>query len=443
VWGREVPALSDELRIRLLGAIETNSLVFLCGAGLSVPQPSDLPGAVKVSRACYDKWLPTEVLDRALRDDIDSLAGHFHAKGDFVSVFLELVPWSELEGPPNKGHASVSDFLLSRAAHGALSANFDTMIEKWAKERKVSLQGALNGQEAVNFQAVSNPLVKFHGCMDRARRKTLWTQGQLAEPDVAATVTSCAQWITQNLPGKHLVVVGFWSDWGYLNDVLASTFAIQTAASVTVIDPCSAPDLEAKAPALWAKLNALSADFEHVQESGADFLDELREAFSVSWTKKFYNLGAGPAAAVGFAVPPSPGGLSIDELYNLRQDAEGRPYNRAATLREPVAAAGEAALTHYQLLHAGATQEGAWLRHGDRAIRVVNGAGQELEAMRDSYREPPSIAQPDYVVCAGAYDLGTPAHLISSGSTRSVVKAKPGGGAKWITRAAMNGALGI
>jgi len=438
-----VAALSDDLRIRLLGAIETNSLVFLCGAGLSVPQPSDLPGAVKVARTCYDRWLPTEMLDPALRDDIDKLADHFYAKGDFVSVFLELVPWSELEGPPNKGHAAISDFLLSRAAHGVLSANFDTMIEKWAKERRVSLQGALNGQEAVNFQTVSNPLVKFHGCMDRARTKTIWTKGQLVEPDVEATVTSCTHWITQNLPGKHLVVVGFWTDWGYLNDVLATAFTIQTASSVTVIDPSPAPDLEIKAPALWAKLNALSADFEHVQESGADFLEELREAFSMSWTKKFYGLSSEPAAAAGFAVAPSASGLTMDELYKLRRDAEGRPYNRAATLKEPVAAAGEAALTHYQLLHAGATQEGAWLRHGTNAIRVVNGAGQEVEAMRDSYREPPSISQPDYVVCAGAYDLGTPAHLISSGSTRSIVKAKPGGGAKWITRAAMNGALGI
>ena len=60
--------LSAATTTRLLGAIETDSLVFLCGAGLSIPPPSDLPSAVKVSQICYDAWVPTETLDPALRD---------------------------------------------------------------------------------------------------------------------------------------------------------------------------------------------------------------------------------------------------------------------------------------------------------------------------------------------------------------------------------------
>jgi hypothetical protein len=54
-----------------------------------------------------------------------------------------------------------------------------------------------------------------------------------------------------NLPGRHLVVVGFWSDWGYLNDVLADAFSIATAASVTVVSPGDSASLETKAPLLW------------------------------------------------------------------------------------------------------------------------------------------------------------------------------------------------
>ena len=33
-----------------------------------------------------------------------------------------------------------------------------------------------------------------------------------------------------NLPGRHLVVVGFWTDWGYLNDVLTEALTIETLA---------------------------------------------------------------------------------------------------------------------------------------------------------------------------------------------------------------------
>src|SRR5436190_1714165 len=97
---RRPMTLSDELTIRLLRAIETDSLMFLCGAGLSVPLPSDLPSAARVSQICYDRWVHTEALDAALRNDVNRLAGHFHARGDFEKVFLQLVPWNELVGTP-------------------------------------------------------------------------------------------------------------------------------------------------------------------------------------------------------------------------------------------------------------------------------------------------------------------------------------------------------
>ena len=291
--------LSGELTTRLLGAIETDALIFLCGAGLSMATPSNLPSAVTVSRMCYDKWLPNETLDPALRDDIDRLAGHFHRRGDFQKLFIQLVPWNELVGQPNKGHAAIADFLISRGGHAALSANFDPMIELWAAERKIAMQAALTGQEAVDFTVSSNPLIKFHGCLQRARDTTLWTQGQLTELNIQKRIQSCSQWMNLHLPGRHLVVIGFWTDWGYLNDVFENAFAIDNASSVTVIDPSSTADLQKKAPNLWTKLNGLSRVFEHVQASGADALDELRTAFSKSWTRKFHALGRPLLEAAG------------------------------------------------------------------------------------------------------------------------------------------------
>jgi hypothetical protein len=345
--------LSDTVTTRLLGAIETNSLIFLCGAGLSAAPPSNLLPATEVSKICYEKWSAIEVLDRALEERLDQLAGYFHAKGDFERVFIGLVPWNELVGPPNSGHAAIADFLISRAAHGALSTNFDTMIESWAGQQKVAMRGALTGQEAVNFLDCSNPLIKFHGCLHRGREETFWTQGQLNDAVIQARIASCTGWINLNLPDKHLVVVGFWTDWSHLNDALADALTIGNASSVTVIDPKPTAALEAAAPNLWARLNGLSRAFEHVPASGADALEELRAAYSKVWARRFYSLGRalieGAGGAVAVAAPFD--GLAAEHLYNLRRDAQAMPYTMAATLKTPAdAAASRTSLSALALL---------------------------------------------------------------------------------------------
>ena len=439
-------ALSAELITRLLGAIETDSLVFLCGAGLSIPSPSDLLSALEVSHVCYDKWLPIQILDPALRDDIDRLAGLFHARSDFARIFIRrLVPWNDLVGPPNNGHAAVADLLITRAAHAALSANFDSLIERWAEERKIAMRGALTGVEAVQYTDNTSPLVKFHGCMLRDRENTLWTIDQLAEPTVAGRVGSCSDWMNLHLPGKDLVVVGFWTDWGYLNGVLANAFAVDNARSVTVIDPQPTAGLQAKAPTLWAKLNELSNVFEHVQASSSDALEDLRTAYSKTWARKFYALGQGLVRDAGgtVAVAAPFEASSGADLYNLRCDAEGVPYNRAATLKEPAQDGAQAAYLHVMLLNAGATNLGAWLEYGGRSIRVINGAGKGLRDIQGRYKEPTTLEQADIVVCAGAIELGVPAKLIAPGRGASTIRPTPGGTARWLTLEEAWVALGL
>jgi hypothetical protein len=81
-------ALEEATLIRLLGSIEANRLILLCGAGLSIPEPSNLMSAAHVSQTCYDRYKPIAVLPPALRDNIDLLAGHFHGTGEFESVFI-------------------------------------------------------------------------------------------------------------------------------------------------------------------------------------------------------------------------------------------------------------------------------------------------------------------------------------------------------------------
>jgi hypothetical protein len=434
----------DPTLTRLLGSIEANRLVLLCGAGLSIPPPSDLMSAIRVSQECYERYRHIKVLPAAMRDDIGKLAGHFYGTAEFESVFIgSLVPWNELVGQPNDGHAAVADFLVSRAATAALSANFDTLIEQWAQQRKIAMRGALDGHEAREFSNDTSPLVKFHGCHFRDRKKTLWTDGQLAEPTVADRVATCSKWMELELPGKDLLVVGFWTDWGYLNDVLANALNVNAFGSVTVVNPETSAALQAKAPSLWARLNGNANPLQHLQASGADALTELRVAFSKGWIRKFYALGKPLLEADGKTYSAIEPDMNCEDLYNSRCDAEGLPYNRAARMKQPPPQSGAAAFFHLLLVGEGAAREGAQYTHKGKRIRVVQGAGQALNTVRQGYRESAALPQPDFVVCAGALDLATPGRIISSGAGASIVRPAVGGSAQWMTLEKARGELGI
>ena len=443
-----IPVIPAAVLQRLLGAIESDNLMMLCGAGLSVPPPAGLLSAQRVSQVCYDRWLPTAALPAAMRDDIDALSGNFHANKKFESVFVNsLVPWNDLVGQPNGGHAAVADFLISRAAKAALTSNFDPMIENWAMQRKNAMVGALSGQEASSaaFLKISSPLLKFHGCLMRGRSDTLWTQGQLGEPSIAARVQSCSQWMTMNIPGADLLVVGFWSDWGYLNDVIANALAINGAASITVVDPTTTADLQARAPNLWARLNGTAAPFSHVQESGETFLTELRAEFSKVWARQFFALGR-PLLEAGMAYAPElvdPSAMGVDDLYDLRRDGDGTPYHRAATKKAPDVTSAQASYAHLLLIHAHAVRTGPWYDCGGRRVRIVHGGGQSIGVVRQKYDEPPGIPSPDVVVCAGSVNLGTPGRIIASGRGASVVRPSVGGTATWLTLEEARTELGL
>lgn len=422
---------------RLLDSIEANNLVVLCGAGLSIPDPSFLKSAQAVANAVYDSYAATQPLPIALRDDIDQLAGHFFANGQFESLFINsLVSWDDLTGQHNEGHAAVGDFLLSGAARAALSANFDTLIEQWASLRKVQLRGALNGVEAAAYSDHSSALLKFHGCMNLDRARTLWTLGQISTPDISERLESCKRWMELTLPRRDWLVVGFWTDWGYFNDVLADLLAIGSSASVTVIDPQPVSALQTKAPRLWAILSGAS-NFSHIQASGNDALPEIREAFSRVWTRKLFALGAPLYAAQKGAPAPASaldaGSLNLSDLYDLRRDAEGAPSTRAARTRTPNPSAAATGLAHLLLSDAADARKGSWYVKGGATIRVVNGAGQGITVVADRFKEPSAAPVADIVVCPGALDFGVPGSIIPRGLTASIVRPKPGSSSRWMT----------
>ena len=393
--------------------------------------------AAAVARRVYDEYKPTQVLPAPLREDIDQLAGHFLANDQFAPLFINrLVPWDDLTGEPNNGHAVVGDLLLSRAARGALTANFDLMIEQWSAHRKVQLRGALDGQQATAYADATSPLLKFHGCMNLDRDRTLWTQGQLNLPSIKERVDSCKAWMELNLPHRDLLVIGFWTDWGYFNDVLASVLGGNATNSITVIDPEPAAVLEAKAPNLWTTLSA-SPQFAHVEASGNEVLPEIRKAYSKVWARKLYALGAplyqvekGIAApAGGFDAPD----LDIEALYDLRRDSEGIPMNRAAREWAPGVSAAQTGLAHLLMSAAADGRQGSWYTKAGRTIRIVHGAGEGLSTVEDRFKEPPTATMADIVICAGSVEQGVPGSIIGKGLSAGIVRAKPGSGSRWIT----------
>lgn len=148
--------------------------------------------------------------------------------------------------------------------------------------------------------------------------------------------------------------------------------------------------------------------------------------------------------ATGTPCPPSafdPPDGPVGDLYDMRRDAEGVSYNRAAQSRAPSSASAQAAFANLLLLRANAARKGPWYEHAGRTVRVVNGGGELLSAVRDRYVEPPAVIQPDIVVCAGATDLGVPGHLISTGHGASAIRPAAGGASKWITLDAIQGEL--
>ena len=69
------------------------------------------------------------------------------------------------------------------------------------------------------------------------------------------------------------------------------------------------------------------------------------------------------ALAAGAPVRVSPDTLDVDALYDLRRDAEGVPYTRAATLKQPAIHSEQATFKRLNLLDRGATESRSWLQY--------------------------------------------------------------------------------
>ena len=422
-------------------------LVIVCGAGLSMAPPSCLPPAWRVAEASFDKYRLTidPNCDQTLRHDLEALAQHFADQNTLKSIFIEsLVPWKDFVRPPNLGHAAVADFLVTRTVIASLSSNYDTLIERCAIENGFDFQASLDGEQATVRARTQGPLLKFHGCGNLDRPSTVWTASQLDDPIISERIARSKEWMAANLRQKDLLVVGFWSDWDYLNGVLGTILEGVAPLSVTVIDNADAAVLEQKAPQLWAIAHGAQVTFTHVQESGADALDELRKVFSTNYLKAV--LDAGRIAfeqATGVDSQPEWHEIpdfNTDVLYALRRDAEGVPAGKPATLATP----GQCEILgtfHLLLRQAGAVATPEGYRLNGRTIRVVNGAASVLSQIKGRFVEAPAVTPTDFVVAAGAVSLPVPGNVVRVGRIDDFIR--PAQAATWLDVAAARVELGI
>lgn len=406
-------------------------LVVVCGAGLSMAGPSNLPSAAKVAEECFDTY-QVKVdpdCDVAMRHDLEAFAQHFADQDTLKSVFIdELVPWKDFVRPSNAGHAAIADFLITRTAVASLSSNYDFLIEKYALENGFDFLSSLDGEEATVRSHIHSPLLKFHGCATRDRPSTVWTKSQLDDPVISGRIARSKVWMAANLRQKDLLVVGFWTDWDYLNAVLDDVVDGLAPLSVTVVDLSDAAALEAKAPALWALAHADAVTFNHVQESGAAVLDELRAAFSRNYLSQIFHSGRQTFEAISNA-PCQPHWLlgpafGSEDLYGLRRDAEGVPSGEPAVRSSP-GPSDILGTFHLLLRHAGAVVTPQGYELNGRSIRVVNGSMKVLSQLKSRFIEAPAVVATDIVVAPGSTDLPMPANVVRPGFAGNFMRPAP------------------
>src|SRR3546814_1205339 len=112
-----------------------------------------------------------------------------------------------------------------------------------------------------------SPLLKIHGCWSDPPG-TIWAAGQVAADPIKTRIEECGAWLTNRLLDRDLVIVGYWTDWDYLNQILEMSLGAVNPSRVIVVDSCETASFPAKAPALFALGQRASQEFCHVRSSG-------------------------------------------------------------------------------------------------------------------------------------------------------------------------------
>lgn len=409
-------------------AIVQDRLAFICGAGLSMAGPSNIPSAWTVASSAkreYDAIYG--MANDPLSEDIEEQAEFFHEKGQLATTYLtKLIDNDTFSAPPNNGHLAVADFLLTKAAQIAVSTNVDALIESAGDQLFGGVVTATRRDDAAAFYPENAPLLKIHGCWKSDRRQTVWAPSQLLCEPNQSRVAECSLWMEQQLLNRDLIIIGYFTDWDYLNALLERCLGSVQPSNVFVVDPSSTADLNGKAPALFSVGENAAGGFYHVQGSGADFLHELRKKWSVSYLRQVLSAGfqllqqyQDPRADMANCEPPE---AEVEALWAIRRDLEGVGPNDPCRTKKPYDDPTLGRMLHI-LRHGGANLEGTHWNLNGRKIRVIRGSGKALNEVAKAHEGSVSpLSAADITIATGARDFGLKPDIARSGTLPSVVR---------------------
>jgi SIR2-like domain len=296
----------DEGVARALDALYAGRLALLCGAGLSMAPPSSLPSAAALAFKAKQKYDATFGAERApLPDTIDEQAEFFFRRNELGTVYLRTyVDRNDFSAPPNGGHLAVADLLLTRCITIAVSTNVDTLIESAGNQLFGNIAKGTSPHDLATVPQTLSPLLKIHGCWTQPLN-TIWAPSQFNTEPTRSRIENCSHWLQFRLLDKDLIIVGFWTDWSYLNEILDTAIGAVTPSRVIVVDPCETATLKSKAPALYALGRRATIEFCHLRESGDRYLDGVRAGFSRTYIRRVLHAGqASYSLAVGEDADP-------------------------------------------------------------------------------------------------------------------------------------------
>lgn len=431
----------DEISFRdgidqVLDSLLSERLALLCGAGLSMAAPSLIPSAAKLAEKAKEKYDATYGIDRApLSESIDEQAQFFFERGELETVYLRTyVDADAFSAHPNSGHVSIADLMLTQGISTTVSTNVDTLIETAG----IMLLGHIGkGTTRESVQSLPDrrsPLLKIHGCWNQPEQ-TIWAPGQVSVDPTRTRIDECSKWLELRLADRDLLIVGYWTDWDYLNDVLEKSLGSVNPSRVVVVDPCASAEFQVKAPALYDLGRRAKVTFRHAPCSADKFLEELRVAFSRTFVRRTLHRGVDEfESKTGTTANPSwlePFAEDPHVLWQVRRDLEGCNPNEPARLRAPTDEP-LVGLTLLELQALGADfAEGYWNLDSQR-IRVIRTPNRALHEVEAAFAKEvaPAVA-PDITVAVGAESYSLPGSVVRGSGTGSVTRGAKG---RWLTR---------
>ena len=421
---------------QVLDSLLSERLALLCGAGLSMAAPSSIPSAAKLAEKAKAKYDATYGADREpLSEAIEEQAQFFFERGELQTVYLRTyVDADVFSVHPNSGHISIADLMLVQGISTTVSTNVDTLIETAGNMLLGHIGKGVTRENVQSLPDKKSPLLKIHGCWNQPEQ-TIWAPGQVSVEPTRTRIESCGQWLELRLANRDLLIVGYWTDWDYMNDVLETALGSVHPSRVIVVDPCESAEFQKKAPVLYDLGVRAKMEFRHVRSSGDKFLEELRVAFSRTFVRRALHSGAAEFENRTGNPPDSawlePFASDASVLWQVRWDLEGCNPSEPARLRAP---SNEplVGLTLLELQALGAAfTRGCWSLHGQR-IRVIRAPNRALHEVEAAFaKEVAPVAAPDITVAVGAETYALPRSVVRGTAGGSVVR---GSGGRWLTR---------